>query len=471
MTDFNNYVDPGVYIQEISTPVLSTAGLQPAVVAIIADSQRYQSYSERVVLNATTAVTLTKQGISLASIVVVDRYTGIQYALTTDYTVTAGVGADTVASTADDTTTIVRVGGGTIVTGTEVLVSYNYTDTNYYLPKLYTDHDTIVDTYGKALTSVGAISSPMTLAAYFAFLNGATQVMCVPVKAVSTTPTTQEWQTAIDLTRTEMDVDAIVVIEGATTLHSYILQHVTTLEAQGSLRRAFVGIDGTTSVKAPSDFRTAATTFASSRIALVAPGTFDFATGVGSTTLKLGGQYMAAAMAGAWAGRSPQTPLTRKTLQGFSKVNTSWSEAEMTQTQQKGVVVLQQRRNGQIIVRHGLTTNMTSVYTQEVSVQSAKDALYTLLKDTLDAQGLVGSVITPDTPNYVVSAVVGVLDSAKSSSLINDYSGVKYRIPTNQPTLIQVRFMYKPSLPLNYVQVQFSIDTQTGSASFIDLNV
>lgn len=458
MTDFNSYVDPGVYVSEIATPVISTIGVSPPVVGIVADTQRYRTNIERVVLTATTVMTLTKTFIVGGSITVVDRYTGLSYVITTDYTLT----------TVSGVTTIVRVSGGAITSATEVLVSYDYVGSDYYTPREFTEFDSVVDTYGKALTTSGTINSSTTLAAYFAFLNGASKVLCAPVQAAASTPTEAEWKLAIDRTRTELDINVLVVIEGTSLLHAYTKSYVQTLESQGILRRAFVGVSDITPTVA--EFQAIAATFEVSRITLIAPGSFEFFTGVTTPNLTLGGEYAAVAVAGSFASRGAQVPLTRKTILGFNKILCSWSESEMIQVQQTGITVLDQKRNGQIIVRHGLTTLMTNTYTQEISIQAAKDTLHTLIKDTLDAQNLVGSVQTADTPNYVISCMVGVLETCVESGLIDSYTGIKYRIPTNQPTLIQVRFMYKPSLPLNYIQVQFSIDTQTGTADFINLN-
>jgi len=220
-----------------------------------------------------------------------------------------------------------------------------------------------------------------------------------------------------------------------------------------------------------TDHISQATGAGSSRVTAVAPGSLEFFTGVGTTTINLHGGYIAAAVAGAFASRQASVPLTRKQIKGFTKVSSPWTETEMILAQKNGVCVLAQQKNGKIIVRHGLTTDMSNVYTQEISVQASKDVLVNLLQEVLEQQNLIGSVITTETPSYVISATAGALENAKSRALIYNYTGLKYRQPVNQPTVIEVRFMYRPSLPLNYIQVQFSIDTQTGSAVFIEVGV
>jgi hypothetical protein len=46
-----------------------------------------------------------------------------------------------------------------------------------------------------------------------------------------------------------------------------------------------------------------------------------------------------------------------------------------------------------------------------------------------------------------------------------DYSGVEAKLVSLDPTTIQVRFSYRPSFPLNYVDVKFSIDMTAGTVN------
>jgi hypothetical protein len=78
--------------------------------------------------------------------------------------------------------------------------------------------------------------------------------------------------------------------------------------------------------------------------------------------------------------------------------------------------------------------------------------------------------MTSETPNLVMAAVSSALEESVRQGLIFDYSDVLYRFPTENVTMIQVRFSYKPTLPLNYIHVQFSIDTNTGTVEFQSIN-
>jgi hypothetical protein len=204
---------------------------------------------------------------------------------------------------------------------------------------------------------------------------------------------------------------------------------------------------------------------------IVAPSVFRFYEGNTASFVNLGGQYAAAAVAGLHAAQAVQEPLTRKNIVSFYEIPTQLTAGTLVELQRQGILVLHQHRNGSIGIRHGLTTvgPTGNKYTQEISVVAGKDRLHQLLQDTLDNQGLVGSLIEETTPDFVEGTVVGALEVAKDSRLIADYTNVNWRLPIGTPTVIEIRFEYQPSMPLNYVLVKFALDTDTGNVSFDDI--
>lgn len=463
--DFSAYLTPGVYVEEIDAPVVSSTGIAPTVLGLVGDSQRFRSNAEIVQLDTEDAVgpvptTLAKLGVDASTIVVTNRFTGETYVETQDYTwsQTAGDSADT---TRDDVTALTRVGTGNITPGTFVTVTYQYTDVGYFDPQSFQDYDDVRDLYGNPFDSQGNINSPMTLAAFFAFANGASEVVAAAVDPAGAQPTAAEFQTALDKLKDQLHVNVVVPVTTDATVATYVQAHVQTMYNQGLYRRAFIGGAGTYSNIANHGF-------SDPRVVVIGPSRYTFYDGTTDSLVELGAEYAAAAVAGSHASRPVQIPLTRKQIRGFYTIPDQITESQMVSVQRQGTLWLRQKRGGQIIVRHGLTTDTTNVYTREINIQASKDRLMTLIFEALENQELVGSVMTDTTPQDVVGSVSGILEFAKDTQLIQNYSGLKYRIPSNQPTEIQIRFMYKPSLPLNYVQVQFAIDTSTGASSFTD---
>lgn len=466
--DFSGaYLNPGLLIEEVQGPVLNAVGIAPTVLGIVGDTQRYRTNTEILQLSGTTAVGLAKTGVDASSIVVKDRFTGTTYVVTDDYVPAQAAGDDGDSGTLDDLTTIARAASGSeIASGSYVTVTYRYTDPDYFLAQRFTDYDDVRDVYGDPLDSNGNINSELSLMALLAFLNGAREVYCVAVAAESTTPTDEEWGNALAILRNELPVNVVVVGTGSSSVHSLVKQHVDTMYGLGQYRRGFVGYAAGTS---GATIRSGAASYNSERMVVVGPDKFHFFHGDTGTMVELGGHFLAAAVAGRHAAELPHIPLTHKTLSGIAKVPDQPTEATMIDYQRSGVMWVYQRRNTQVIVRHGVTTSVTNLYTRELSVQAAKDRMMQLILDTLEAQQLIGSVITTETPGFVVGAIVTALEDAANMRLIHSYGAVKFRQPSSNPTVVQVRFTYKPSLPLNSIQVQFAIDTNTGSTEFTEV--
>lgn len=391
-----------------------------------------------------------------------------------DYTVSVQGGVDGLIGGPDDLTSIgITPSGSSIASGDYVNVSYRYTDTTYYDITPYRDYASLRDAYGEPFDSSGLINSELSLGAYLAFANGADVVYAVPVQASGSVPSDAEFQTAIDALLTEDDVNVVVPLTGSTTVINYVKTHceVSAL-SQDIYRRAFVGLDGTAANVTVSTIISRAETLASERVSLVAPAVIEFDWG-GNEPARIGGQYLAAAVAGRQASLPAQEPLTRKTIIGLSGIPDQALKSDILDMQQSGVLVVYQRRDGVMYVKHGLTTKTArkapingNLYTQEVSIVTARDRLRELIRRELDNSGVIGSAIDDMTPDIVLGVVTGALETSKQTGLINDYANLSYVFPSGSPTTMDISFVYKPTLPLNYIQVRFAFDTTTGQVQF-----
>jgi hypothetical protein len=166
-------------------------------------------------------------------------------------------------------------------------------------------------------------------------------------------------------------------------------------------------------------------------------------------------------------------PLTHKTVQGFSAITASVLKT-LTPTNKDtlakgGVALVEPDRQGRLRVRHGVTTNFGGgILTREISLVRVQDGLYNLLQDTMENSGLIGIPITDATALQVKSVVSGALETAKNTNaLIVDYNSLAVRQqspPSGDPTVIDVRFAYRPPWPLNYILVSFTVDTSNADA-------
>src|SRR5690606_23725599 len=126
-----------------------------------------------------------------------------------------------------------------------------------------------------------------------------------------------------------------------------------------------------------------------------------------------------------------------------------------------GVSVFEINRQGQLVARHGVTTDPTNIHTREISLGRTRDRPITLMQETVEGAGLIGSWIDEDTPCRVKSAVTAVLGASVLSNLIVGYGNLKPRQLSSGPSVIEVKFRYRPAYPLNYIVNSFSINPHT----------
>ena len=480
MVDFSTYQPPGVYVEEASPALVSVGGVAPSVVAIVGPSVGYRTATETVTLSDTTPVTLRHRGINLSEGFVVSGTGGTVYE-STDFTLTVQAGADgDVSQTADNTATIARTDTGTIPNGATVYVSYRYTDSNYHQPLRATDLDEVIAAFGPALNlTTSEIVSPLTLAAKFAFDNGAASVVLVATSGGATSVTLEQLTTGYSALNAVPDANLVVPlpvgITGTTDAPGDVAEVggglKTFIDAQSALgvtRTGVVGLERTVTID-PADV---VDSYRSRRVMHAHPNRVLYYNGSANTTIEVSGYYLAAAYAGRIASQPVAEPLTKKRVRGFAGVPSSLL-AQMTTARKntwsnQGVAVTEVTRQGTMVVRHGTSTDRASVQTREFSLVRARDALVALIQDTLDNSGLVGSYIEADTLTRINGVIEGILETAMTNDFIVGYSDVKTRQISAEPSVIEVKFRYKPAYPLNYIVVSFSINTETGETTDLD---
>lgn len=487
MVDFTSYVKPGVYVDAGATPTIATVGVAPTVVCLIGNGIGYHTNTETGSFASSASVVLNQKGIDPSSIVVKGFVTDpnvagqsipYTFALTSDYT----VATDTSGGADNSVTTITKAASGSKIEAgyPQVTVSYRYTDGDYHSLHLFTDFTSFTDTYGPALDpTTGAIASPLTLAAEVAIQNGVNQLYAIALNPASGTAAQQFAAAYALLSAQNASANVIVPLWDGVTDGAQIAGMLATLNAalqadanRGTLRIACVGLDqGYTGT--PTNAGALASGISSNRIVMAYPDAMNYFNGVTNSTVVVDGIYLAAAYAGILAAQGPEMPLTAKVVQGFSGIPTA-TATTLTETNKdilavSGVSVIEPDRSSRLRVRHGLTTNFDGgVLTREISLVRAQDALYNLLQTGMENSGLIGIPIGANTALQVKSIVAGQLETAKSSQIIEDYNSLQVREqspPSGDPTVIEVMFAYKPMWPLNYILVNFTVDTTTGDTT------
>jgi hypothetical protein len=405
---------------------------------------------------------------------VVNPITGDVYVNGKDYIVyRLGVGDDTVAATRDDTYAIKRVRGGSssLTEKSTVQVFYRYTDVNYYEVHSLYDYDDVRDFYGEPFDENGTIVSELTLAAKFAMTNGASTVLTCAVDRDAHLAIDECYQDALNKFRDEEQIAIVVPASGSATLHSQVQQHIQQQSNAKYERRAILGFDGTVAAKPTSLRITQAQVLSDQRIALVSPSRFRYYAPEISRTIQkedgivIGGQFMAAAIAGKSVSQIASMPLTRKNIMGFIGPDEIQREGEKNLESSNGLLVVERTRRGQIQVRHGVTTKPTDILTREWSIIGQQDVMVYRIRDYLDGDGLIGMPIYDTTLIQVKVSAEAALTSLVRDQIIVGYQNLKVRQIATLPDVVEVRYEWKPAYPLNYIVVRYSVAVMTGDVT------
>jgi hypothetical protein len=464
--DYTKYNPPGVYTESVPGPQLSVTSNAPNAVAVFGESVGYRTYTETLVIPNDSsgngvAVNLTQPGAKGSSLIVRNAQSNAAYALNTDYTVATVAGSGSTLGDGNDIVSLKRVTGGALGAASAVQVSYQYTDAAYYNVATFYDFDDLRDHYGPAFDSNGNIISELTLAASFIFQNGAQIV----IAAATTGPTTQNYIDALAKLENEPSVSIITTTSGDAAVLTAVNTHVTTQSNNRHERRAILGLDGTVASVTTSTKQALARSFNNKRVAIVSPSAVKFYNTEFNRYQELGGQYVACSVAGQAVGFNPAMPLTKKTIFGFSGLKELISEQQKNTETQAGLMVVEQFSisPSNLRIRHGVTTSTESIFTKEWNICGQEDALSFQVRAYLDSNNLIGGIINELTLVNVKSATASALENLVLSGTIIDYNELKVRQLINSPDVIEVRFAWRPSLPLNYIVVRFSIDVSSGT--------
>lgn len=415
---------------------------------------------------------------------VVNPTTGETYVRGRDYTIERiTVGDDNTTNAVgsrDDVYALkrVRATGTTLEQKQIVQVSYRYTDPEYHgVYNLY-DYDDVRDHYGEPFDAAGNIQSEITLAAKFAFMNGASTVLTCAVDTESVYPPGSSnagqvkalaecYQDALDKLSDESQIAIVVCGSGNPDYFDSIKAHVNFQSQQRYERRAILGIDGAEARVPSSDRIEIVKPLFDKRLALISPSQFVYFAPELGKEIKLGGQYVAAAVAGRSVSQLASVPLTRKNVVGFIGPTTddTGREGEKNNETQYGLMVVEKTRNNRVQIRHGVTTDPTEMLTREWSIIGQQDVMVYRVRDYLDADGLIGMPIYDSTLIQVKASAESALESLMRDQIIVGYQNLKVRQIATLPDVIEVRYEWRPAYPLNYIVVRYSVAVMTGDVT------
>jgi hypothetical protein len=336
-------------------------------------------------------------------------------------------------------------------------VSYYYEKDNFDCA-LYTKFKDITTEYGD-LTA----SNPLVLTAYLMFLNGATALILCQVRKAEGSDLAPDQSYMDVIKRLEQDVDGInpaVVfpVTASAAVINYTASHCASMSSKRN-RRERISFFGFAVGTEPMEAGNYALALNTERMIGVYPdgAVIEMVEADGSVTEHVvDGTFVAAALCG--LNVSPiwdvATPMTRKTLLGFKQLVRSLDETTMDLVAVRGLTVIM-KVSSTMVIRHAMTTNMTSALTREVMVITIRDFIQQETRRVVEPY--IGRKMTSSLPGEVGAAVGSMLASAVDAQIIVDYKGVTAVRDSVQPDYIKVTAFYIPIMGLNWVDVEYQI--------------
>lgn len=333
-------------------------------------------------------------------------------------------------------------------------------DRTSFNTRTFTNLADVIKTYGEVNPE-----NSLSMGAFLAFSNGATSLACKQIKLDSNQTAPTEEQMILALQDIEGEIvpglspSVLVPLMSATTsLLSAVSNHC---DVQSSIRyrserRAVLGCAVGTQ---PRDAQALAKGTANSRVCLVYPDMarirFTDSTGTVQSYL-VGGEFVAAAVALATSNPTldSATPWTNRLVNGFTDLGRILDDVDANTTANAGITVLKQTPNG-IQVRHGLTTNMTSVLTKTPTVVQIADDVHLRVRNLCERY--VGTKFVPNTISQIEGRVNGLFKQLVRDQIISTYTGLTVSTDPNDPTGLLVDVFYKPVYPLLYIQFTFTV--------------
>lgn len=395
---------------------------------------------------------------------------GPYYKVSSGTAATVGIGTAEYTDSAADVTTN-SVAKAPINSGDTLSFQYSYTDTSYWEPTIFADFNDITDKYGDAFTATGGINSEVSFAAKLAILNGAGTVVVAAIPSGGES-TDANWENALLKLEEDTDGNILVPLSGRTAVHSLVSAHITKMKQRNIWKSAILGMDGSGTVVTADTLRSTAQSYNSSDISLVSPSIFNYYNSYLNTEVAIGGQYVAACLSGMHASRPLSESLTRKQIAGISSVGEKRTTVGKNQDGQAGLTVIEQiPSTGSIRVRHEITTDPDDVNTREFPVVLQRNNMVNLVAQRLDNEVVGQMLADTSAPSKINLIVTQLLDLLVSTSNLGTYRGVDTRFAANDPTLVIVRWQYRPLYTIQYVQIQFGINLATGNITTGNINL
>lgn len=369
----------------------------------------------------------------------------------------------------------------------DVRVEYQYIPKDYYAPTLFNSYQELESKYGPAFDANGDVLNPLSAAAYMCFGAGSNEIIAQPlftlsnsgVKVAGDEANSNDWATTLESLRGQSSINVLVPAVGQNasidddTMYSIFqkfCEHIEYLQQDNEYAIAIFGEDSTqvSSTASITTLQTHAEQLGQrsypERTVLISPSSFSIPNPKTGQVKAIGGQYVAAKIAG-MLGRYPvQTSMTRRPVPAVSDVSPYRNSTEKDQDAASGLFVIE-NNNGVVRVRHAITTAVSDANKRELNAMRSKFYMIESVRNTIDLN-IIGRIIADNRAPFIVSSMItGTLEYLRNTGSISGYSNVSATPNSTSPTAMVVRFTYTLPYAINNIEVALSLDATTGTVT------
>lgn len=497
VTTFTTYQAPGVYVSNTTVPVINPTGVPQQVMAICGPALGFRTAVQSFLISSTVPTQLTFGGVFTTaqagppaiSAPVVTTNAGTVLTAGVDYSLT--VTPDPSGNSALAITSVLRVNTSVNVSeGQQITITYNYADITYYQPQIFTDYQSVLNAYGSPFVSTipttpnaSQVQNPLSFAAQVAFANGANTIYTV---ALNPADGSLEAQFVSAYAKLANIVSATIIVPVFTddltaptgTVAAYSGTLATDLRTAcvsasnaGYPRIGFFGLPRNYS-ESDESIPSLTASLASRRLIIVYPEIVVAFNSITNSIFNASGCYLAVALGAILSTLPISTGITQQLVSGFGGLTqleiTNMTQSFMNSLGSSGTCIVYRRWDGALVCRQGLTTLMDTLNDREISMVRQGDILMLVVLQGLTSSGLIGSPILTTSVATVQAAITSILEQAVTQQVISDWTNVtvvEQAPPSGDPTIMSVTFQYLPFIPMNYIQVEYSLNLSTGSVT------
>ena len=252
--------------------------------------------------------------------------------------------------------------------------------------------------------------------------------------------------------------DKLRVITGEDTYNEYTIDNVFTNETCRIIGGPSANIDASvkieiwhnmTKTEQADYYGELAASFGNRRVVVVAPDK------VGEAGQVLPGYFLAAAVAGLKSGINANQGMTRVEVVGFDDYSATkpyWTESQLNRLASHGVLIVLEDANGTAYIRHALTTDMATVFTQEEAITRDYDyickRIHSLLQEYIGRSRVTDKVI-----EEMYSAIQTLLLSLISSDYIRNFDNLTVQQHALLADRVEVNVTVVLPFPVNNIEV------------------